>query len=482
MRRKTGCKFKRLDAKFFVHPNLDVVRIVLLTMNPTDLRETLDSYPLLTALRDRRSRRFGCGMNIPDGPLAYESQHKPRPLTEAEEATLVFAACGITGHALADLCYAKDGGGSIMAGLVARTIASGDGLQTVALVVTNDEATYLVRRPREFPAAEIPQLIELGRRCEFTELYRRCRVKIKEGRARTASEPLFNINANRWSAHAPGTTCFLPINDLTFMYVNGLLEILNEHTGAFLLDERNNFLPAGLGKFARSRGGHLEDDPNKGRVATVRQVEQFVTEFVTVEQGMMLQNLGLMAQALGLGGFPNFANHEFAWFQALDFRMEQMPVNRYVGAGWLPSLAMKLLNRNPNIPYPVGLERNGEILLKPFCPPYYKTMAEAVRAVVDIKYGALGIFRSPGQGSAWPKHDQVVKEVPRVSEAAIEATIAYCEYVWNRYGRFPAYLTPYRTVLGFQACHLDAEFYDKFYKPEALADTQRRDFANQTNG
>jgi len=81
------------------------------------------------------------------------------------------------------------------------------------------------------------------------------------------------------------------------MYVNGLLEILNEETRAFILDERNHFLPAGLGKFARHRGGHLEDDPRKGRVATVRQVEQFVTEFVTAEQGMILQNLGLMAQA-----------------------------------------------------------------------------------------------------------------------------------------------------------------------------------------
>jgi hypothetical protein len=38
------------------------------------------------------------------------------------------------------------------------------------------------------------------------------------------------------------------------------------------------------------------------------------------------------------------------------------------------------------------------------------------------------------------------------------------------------YLTPYRTVLGFQACHLDAEFYDRFYRPEALAATQREDF------
>ena len=440
----------------------------------------LNSYSLLRALRERRSRRFGLGMKIPAGPLAFQSRHKPVPLTEAEEAAMAFAACGMTGHALADLSYAADGGGSIMAGLVARTIASGDGLQTVSLVVINDEATYLIRKPRELPAGEIAELIELGKRGEFTEWYRRCRVKLKDGRATTPTEPLFNINANRWSAHAPGTTYFLPVNDLTFMYVNGLLEILNEHTGAFILDERNNFMPAGLSKFARDHGGHLECDPAKGRVATVRQIEQFVTEFVTVEQGMMLQNLGLMAEALGLGGFPNFANHEFAWFQALGFRMEQMPVNRYVGAGWLPSLAMKLLKRNPSIPYPVGLERDGEVLLKPFCPPYYKSMAEAVRAVVELKFGAKGIYRSAGHGSAWAKHGEVTQQVQPVSEATIQATIAYCEYLWNRYGRFPVHLPPYRTVLGFQACHLDTEFYDKFYKPEALSESQRKDFERST--
>src|SRR5689334_21252214 len=287
----------------------------------------------LTVLRERRSRRFGLGMSIPAGPLAFASRHRPVPLTEAEEAALVFAAGGITGHALADLAYAPGQGGNIMAGLVARTIASGDGLQTVALVVTNDTGTHLVRRPRELPAGDIRPLIELGRRGEFTETYRRSRVKIKEGRATPPTEPLFNIHANRWSAHAPGTSYFLPINDLTFMYINGLLEILNEDTQVFLLDERRSFLPAGLGAFGASRGGHLDDNPKNGRVATIRQIEQFVTEFVTVEQGMMLQNLGLMAQALGLGGFPNFANHEFAWFQALGFRMQEMPVNDYVGAG-----------------------------------------------------------------------------------------------------------------------------------------------------
>jgi hypothetical protein len=437
----------------------------------------LEDYPLLTALRERRSRRFGLGMKIPAGPLAYESRHVPRPLTEDEEAAMVFAACGITGHALADLVYARGGGGGIMAGLVARTVASGDGLQTVALFVINDHGAWLVRRPRELPASDISAFIELGKRGQFTELYRRCRVKICDTRPRTPAGPLFNINANRWSAHAPGSTIFLPVNDLTFMYINGLLEIFNEETGAFILDERNHFLPAGLARFARRRGGHLEDDPHRGRVATVRQIEQFVTEFVTAEQGMMLQNLGLMAQALGLGGFPNFANHDFGWFQALGFRLGQMPANRYVGAGWLPSLAMRFLKRNPVIPFPVGLERNGEVLLKPFCPPYFQTMSAAVRAVADLKFGANGIFRSQNHGSAWTKHDEVVRQVPVFSEAAIAAATAHCEYLWERYGRFPVYMPPYRTVLNFQASHLDAEFYDKFYRPEALGQTQRNDFA-----
>jgi hypothetical protein len=85
---------------------------------------------------------------------------------------------------------------------------------------------------------------------------------------------------------------------------------------------------------------------------------------------------------------------------------------------------MKLLKRNPVIPYPVGLERNGEVLLKPFCPPYYKSMGEAVQAVVEVKFGANGLFRSQGHGSAWPRHYDVVQQVPRVSDAAVAALLS----------------------------------------------------------
>jgi hypothetical protein len=363
-----------------------------------------------------------------------------------------------------------------MNGFVGRAVASGDGIQAVALFVINDDGTWLVKRPRDFGTPELADLIHLARERAFTEIYRRTRVQVKSERAAAPLEPVFNVNCNRWSLYAPGTSYFLPVNDLTFLYINGLLEIFNETTGAYLLDERANFRPAGVRRFARSRGGHLFDDARQGRVATIELVERLVTEFVTIEQGMMHQNLALMSQALGLGGFPNFANHEFGWFQALGFRMGQMPASQYLGAGQVVGSLMSLLGKNQLVPFPQGLEVGGRTLLKSYCPPYFVSMADAVRAVVVAKQAA---FEAACGGGAWTP-GFAAEQIPKVSEPAIEATIAYCEYLWHRYGRFPAYLAPFRTVVGYQACHLDAEFYDRFYRPEALTDTQREDFARST--
>jgi len=444
----------------------------------TAMNKELAGYPLLDALTKRRSRRFGLGIKMESGPLAFHSRHAPMPLTEEEEALLVFAASGITGHALADLPFAEGEGGTIMAGLLGRTVASGDAIQTVALLVANDEATYLIKRPQDFARAEIAELIQLANREEWVELYRRGRVKIKDGRAAPPLAPMFNINVNRWSLYAPGTSYFLPINELTFMYINGLLEVFNETTGAFVLDERASFRPAGVGNFARSKGGHLRDDPKDGCIVTVQRLELMVSEVVTIEQGMMFQNLGLMAQAMGLGGFPNFAEHESSWFQAIGFRMGAMSASRYLGANRLVGSLMRLAGRDVACCYPLALEHDGSILLKPYCPPYYPSMTAAVRAVVETKVGPTGVFRHGIEQSAWRTPAEVARGIPGISEAAIEATIAYCTYLYERYGRFPVYMPPFRTVTGFQACHLDIDFYDRFYRPEALSATERRHMEN----
>src|ERR1051326_6879888 len=126
---------------------------------------------ILDTLRNRRSRRFGLGMKMAQGPLAYESHHPPMPLTEEEEALLAFAACGVTGYALADLSYAPGQGGTILAGLLGRTIPSGDAIQSVALIVSNDEATYYLKRPQDFGPEEIPEIAQLAEQGEFVEMY-----------------------------------------------------------------------------------------------------------------------------------------------------------------------------------------------------------------------------------------------------------------------------------------------------------------------
>lgn len=426
-----------------------------------------------TLLCGRRSRRFAPGMKIESGPFTYASRYAPTPLTEEEEAALAFAACGVTGYALADLAYGKGHGGQMLAGLLGRTVASPDAINTVSVIVTNDQATYLLKRPQDFAPTEFTELVSLAHRGELTDLYRRSRIKIRDGRAAPPVQPGYNFNINKWSLYAPGGSYFLPINEMTAFYINAVLEAFDETMGLFLVDERNNFQPAGIGRFGRSKGGHLEDDLTAGRAGTIQAIEMSLVEAAAVEQGMVLQNLALMAQALGLGGFPNFARHEWGWFEALGFRMGAMPASRYLGAPAWAGLIMRLLGKETTLPLVQGLEQEGQVLLKPFCPPYYPTMTAAVKAFVAYKFGPQGIFRGDATNSAWRDPQGATQQIPAPSEAAIAATVAYCEYVYNRYNRFPAYSAPFRTVLGYQATQVDVEFYERFYRPEALSDAQR---------
>src|SRR6185295_2496525 len=118
-----------------------------------------------------RSRRFARGLELSGGPLAYRSALAPQPLTLEEEAALAFAGCGVTGYALGELPYAcgpepESGSGNMMAGFLGRTVASADALHTVILFVINDGGAWMLRRPQDFPRAEIPALIELAHRHE----------------------------------------------------------------------------------------------------------------------------------------------------------------------------------------------------------------------------------------------------------------------------------------------------------------------------
>jgi hypothetical protein len=436
------------------------------------LHERLRGYSLLDALTYRRSRRFAAGMTLNGGPLAYASTRAAKPLNRSEEAALAFAACGVTGYALGELPYAtgnvaEAGGGNIMKQFIGRTAPSADALHAVTVFVVNDEGSWMLRRPQDFVAAEVAKLVADAQAGKVDELYERSRVRIADRRLDVPRELPYLPPFNKWSANVAGSTYFIPVNEITALYINVLLSAFGSDFNYFVVDDRNGFKPAGIGRFARSKGGPLHDDPRDGRFMTVSYVESWLFELAAVELGAVVQNLGLMAQALGVGGFPHFAGHPFGWTQALGFRMEQPPLSKVVAAGPVMRAGLKLLKKNIPVPTAVGLERDGKVLIKPFSPPYYATMRDAVMAVVDSKYSARGAFRDAGAATAWRDPKSVQAGIPEYSQTAIDATSAYCEYVYERHGRFPAACGPFRTCLAYQAHRLDEAFYERFYRPEA---------------
>ena len=131
---------------------------------------------------------------------------------------------------------------------------------------------------------------------------------------------------------------------------------------------------------------------------------------------------------------------------------------------------MRALGRDIAVPTAVGLERDGATLIKPYCPPYYRSMEEAVLAFVDYKYAhGRGTLRDGGAATGWEDAAAVQAGIPRYSDQAIAATIAHCDYLYRRYGRFPPGSGPFRTVLAYQAHRLDPEFYRRFYRRETVA-------------
>jgi hypothetical protein len=432
--------------------------------------ERARTYPLLDALLRRRSRRFARGMTLNGGPLAYTSESSPEPLTAEEEAALAFAACGITGFALAELPYetgaeTEAGGGNIMKQFVGRTAPSADAAHLCTVFLINDAGTYLLRRPQDFPAHDVQGLIQAAHERKLNLFFERSRIRISERRLDVPRKLPFLPPFNKWSANVPGSTYFVPVSELTILYINMLLSAFSADFNYFVVDDRNGFGPAGIGAFGKKRGGPLYDDPRDGRLLTVSALESWLCELAAIEAGAILQNLGLMSTALGIGGFPHFAAHPFAWQQALGFRMEAPRLSKVIAAGAVMTLGMRLLGRDIDVPTPVGFEHAGDVLIKPFCPPYYASMKDAVHAFVETKFQPQkGAFRDGGGNTAWREPYKIQAQIPEYPAIAVDATIAYCDYVYRRYGRFPAACGPFHTIMAYQAHRLDRDFYEQFYR------------------
>jgi len=130
-----------------------------ISTNPK-LTETLNDllkFPLAEAIAGRRARRFCMGAEIPDGVLAFKSEHKPLPLSEIEQLLVLSYMGGVTGWHFAIMRHARYAPklSNYSASPVGRTFPSAAGFITSELFFTDDNGTYI------FPTRDFHPEIEI---------------------------------------------------------------------------------------------------------------------------------------------------------------------------------------------------------------------------------------------------------------------------------------------------------------------------------
>jgi hypothetical protein len=416
--------------------------------------EDLARFPLLTALFGRRSRRFGVGMSIPDGPLAYASSQPPLPLTDLERTLLVLCGAGVSGwHLGMEHTATSDPhhGCNYPVRLTGRVAASAAGIETSELIVTDDAGTFITR----FRDLDPMRLQELQAASDLGELLRRADThctRLSDDRVQLpATTPHMDAH-NFWNANRPGTTLFIPIVDLTQQLLEFLAIQMAE--GVVPWDPMRNQPCGNLERFIRS--GLLDSRQQ----ASIVDIEQSVLTTGAIELGLICQNIVLVMQAMGLGGWM------FTGLNAPSL------LGAFVGDG-IPGLGFRH-TRDPawTAPNPVGLDG----VFEGFCPPYHTDMRAAVDRFVALKFAPGGAY-DPTRPGPFRDNARIKAAIERYSPEFVEALGEVAQYVHDAFGKFPATIPSVYVRVYAQAQHIDLDYYDQFYGPEAYLETHRQHLA-----
>jgi hypothetical protein len=314
----------------------------------------------------------------------------------------------------------------------------------------NDEGTYLLKRPSE------PTLHADVRTMSAEDLIahaERCKVKVKDGRVDFPRAFPSYASGNRYVSNVPGSTMFVPVTEVTRQYINGLFYVLAQEPGQrpMFVDDFNLYMPCGCERWVKS--GFLNKDIPiplgiyaKGR-----------TEYESI---LLLQNLALVAQSMGLGGWIHAA---FAPTILLGGYPEIGP-----GLGFrfeTPKTLGPLPRPYPAaVPNPVGLDG----LLESYAPPYFKNTDAAIDAILAEKYGPSGLYRDGATAAPGMKPESAAafaREAPHVEPEVVDVVRAICRYLWKTYRRFPAHCQAIDSAgIWMQCHHVDPEFYDRHFR------------------
>ncbi len=415
-------------------------------------------FPLLQALFGRRARRFGLGMEIPSGPLAYRSTAEPLPLSELEQTLLVAAATGVSGwnFGVPFGPQTPASHGEFTLRFTGRTAPTAAGLGTPALFFTDDDGCYCTRtrdvrpeRVREYDDERGADGQGTDRRGGIEGLLDVCRehtIRIRDARLDLPSEPPHVLPPNLWWANKPGSTLFMPVADASEEAL-GLLALMTRH-GVMVIDDETGEPAGNLEPFVRS--GLL----NREKRLPLSEFQGDIHECVCLETAFMGHNITLMMQAMGLGGL---------FFNGMDSLsvLGARAAQGIAGLGFRCTEDERWVNPNP-----VGLDGVYEGL----CPPYYPDMHADVEAFVERKFGPSGAYADHGSGP-WRDPGTVKRSVEPYHPEFVDCLSEVARYIHDKHGKFPG--TRSTIVLpGFvQAQHLDNGFYDTHYRDGAYLRT-----------
>lgn len=406
-----------------------------------DLRE----FPLMDALFGRRARRFGMGMELPSGPLAYKSDKEPLPLSPMERSILVAAATGVTGwnFGVPFTPKAPDAHAEFTLRFTGRPAPTAAGLGTPALFYSDDTGCYCVNT-RDVRPASISEWPERGEDA-LQRLLGVCdahTVRVREGRIDLPSMPPHILPPNLWWANKQGTTLFMPVGDASEVCL-GIMALMTRH-GVMVVDHDTGDTCGHLEPFVRS--GLL--DPEKR--LPLSELLSDVHECLCAELAFMGHNIVLMLQAMGLGGL---------YFSGMD---GLSALGAYARDG-VKGLGFTFLEDDRWVtPCAVGLKGVYEGL----CPPYQPDMHAAVEAFVQRKFGPGGAY-DPTTSGPWRESGRVKGTTRPYGQDFVDCLSETARYIHAKYGKFPGIRTTIMLPGFVQAHHLDTDFYDTHYQEGA---------------
>lgn len=422
----------------------------------------LHDFSLMHALFGRRARRFGLGMEIPSGPLAYRSRHEPMPLSELETALLIAAGTGVSGWNFGVPFGPAAPGeqGHFTERYTGRTIPTAAGIGTPVLFHTDDRGTWLTNT-RDVRPTGMRELDGSGGAEDTEGILAVCRentVRLGTERLDLPAAPGHLLEPNIWMANQPGTTLFMPMGDVSEQLL-GILAIFLAN-GHVIMDDQARRPAGALAPFIRS--GLLREE----KVFPLSMLELSTYEASTMELAFMGHNIVLALQAMGLGGlFFNGVNR----FSVLGAFAETEGIR---GLGF-----RFVTDERWTTPNPVGLEDHFEAL----CPPFQPDMRAAVETFVARKFGPGGAY-DPATPGPWKDSARVKGTVTPYTEEFTDCLTTVAQYILDTYGKFPA-TVPTIALAGYvQAHHLDTDFYDEHFQPGAYLDSHAEHMARWHGG